>query len=114
MSKHHQATGHIQSFNNYNSFNNTINLITKTDPEGHDILEWLSPLEPQLRHESVRADRLGGVGNWILETKEFRRWSGTEGGCVEPVLFCYGNPGVGKTYLRYKGFLSGEGKRRCH
>ena len=69
MSKHHQATGHIQSLNNYNSFNNTINLITKTDPEGHDILEWLSPLEPQLRHESVGAERLGAVGNWVLVRK---------------------------------------------
>ena len=26
-------------------------------------------------------------------------------GCVSPVLFCYGNPVVGKTYVRYERFL---------
>jgi len=45
------------------------------------------------------SDRIDGVGNWFLGTKEFRRWSNREAGGTEAVLFCYGNPGVGKTYL---------------
>ena len=99
MSGHPQVTGNVNSFNVLNG-SNIINLVTEIDAEGRQILQWLSPLEPQQRHQGVRIDRLDGVGNWVLETVEFRKWSGKEDGCVEPVLFCYGNPGVGKTYLR--------------
>jgi len=91
-----------------NSFNNIVNFITEIDSEERQILQWLSPLEPQLRHQGVRTERLDGVGNWAPETNEFGKWRDTEDGCVEPVLFCYGNPGVGETYLRYEGLLSGE------
>ena len=94
-----QITGNLNSFNN-NSFNNIGNFITGIDDEGHQILLWLSPLEPQQRHQGVRADRLGGVGIWVLETSEFMKWRDAEDGCVEQVLFCHGNPGVGKTYVR--------------
>ena len=96
---HEQSTGNINSFNNNNSFNNIVNFITNLDDEGRQILQWLSPLEPQQRHQGVRADRLDSVGNWVLETTEFRKWRDAED-CVEQVLFCYGNPGVGKTYVR--------------
>ena len=99
-SEHQKVTGNINSFNNNNSFNNTINLNTEKDSEGGKILEWLSPLEPQQRHQGVRTNRLDSIGGWVLETDEFRKWSGAEDGYVEPVLFCDGNPGVGKTYLR--------------
>ena len=88
------------SFNTTNSFNNIFNFGREIDAEGHQILQWLSPLEPQQRHQGVRADRVAGVGNWVLETSEFKKWRGAEAGCVDPVLFCYGNPGVGKTYVR--------------
>ena len=95
-----QITGNLNSFNNNNSFNNIVNFVTGIDDEGYQILRWLSPLEPQQRHQGVRADRLEGVGNWVLETSEFMKWRDAEDGCVEQVLFCYGNPGVGKTYVR--------------
>ena len=95
-----QVTGNTNSFNNNNSFNNIVNFITEIDDEGRQILQWLSPLEPQQRHEGVRIDRLDGVGNWVLETSEFRKWRDAEDGYVEPVFFCYGNPGAGKTYVR--------------
>jgi len=96
-----QVTGNAHSFNTSTNYNNNIvNINAGPDAERHQILLWLSPLEPQKRHEGVRADRLDSVGNWVLETNEFRKWCDTEDGCVEPVLFCYGNPGVGKTYLR--------------
>ena len=96
-----QVAGNINSFNvltNYN--NNIVNICARPDGERDQILRWLSPLEPQQRHEGVRTDRLDGVGNWVLETNEFRKWCSMEDGCAEPVLFCYGNPGVGKTYIR--------------
>jgi len=64
------------------------------------IMRWLSPLEQTNRHQGVRTDRLDGVGDWFLEMTEFREWSDSEGGAAKAVLFCSGNPGVGKTYLR--------------
>jgi len=67
--------------------------------EDTQILRWLSPLEPNNRHQGVRTERFDGVGNWLLETTEFREWRGSEGGADKAVLFCSGNPGVGKTYL---------------
>ena len=84
--------GHITS-----SFNNTT--IYNSD-EYDQIMRWLSPLEPGDRHHSVRTNRFEGVGNWFLETSEFREWRGGEGGTDQTVLFCSGDPGVGKTYLR--------------
>ena len=48
----------------------------------------------------MRTDRVDGVGNWLLETNEFREWRSNGGGADKAVLFCSGDPGVGKTYLR--------------
>lgn len=93
----HQITGNFSS--NNNSFN-TINLFTDLDVEGRQIIRWLSPLEPQIRHHGIRTGRLAGVGNGLLETGEFKKWNDAEDGCLGPVLFCSGNPGVGKTYVR--------------
>ena len=64
------------------------------------ILEWLSPLAPQERHRVVSEGRLNGVGDWLLRTSEFEKWHTGEDQAVHPVLFCHGDPGVGKTYLR--------------
>ena len=85
---------------NINSLNNVISANTEISDEDNRIREWLSPLNPQQRHQNVRANRLDGMGNWLLETSEFRKWSNGEGGYLERVLFCSGGPGVGKTYLR--------------
>jgi len=63
-------------------------------------MSWLSPLEPGNRHHSVRTNGCEGVGNWLLGTGEWREWRGGEGGQDKAVLFCPGNPGAGKTYLR--------------
>ena len=84
------------SFNNLNSFNS---YVYKSDRDA-EIMRWLSPLEPHNRHQSVRTERFGGTGGWLLEVKEFREWRSGEGGAENAVLFCSGNPGVGKTYLR--------------
>ena len=63
-------------------------------------MRWLSPLEPKIRHQGGRGDRFDGVGDWVLETSEFQEGRGGEGGANKAVLFCSGDPGVGKTYLR--------------
>ena len=43
------------------------------------------------------------IGEWVLKTEEFRGWYAGIGGSESDnaVLFCYGNPGVGKTFIRY-------------
>ena len=92
--------------NNTNSFNTAINLWSNCAIADNrsQILTWLSPLEPRLQHQDIQNRRVEGVGEWLLQTEEFRFWyagAGNEGGEDDnAVLFCYGNPGVGKTYIR--------------
>ena len=86
--------------NNVTNSNNIFNVNKIMADENPEIMQWLSPLEPRRRHQDVRTDRLDGVGNWLLQTNEFREWKSDEGGADKAVLFCSGDPGVGKTYLR--------------
>jgi len=82
------------------NINNSYNTTVYNSNENAKIMRWLSPLEPGNRHDSVRNNRFEGVGDWFLQASEFREWKGGEGGADKAVLFCSGNPGVGKTYLR--------------
>lgn len=68
--------------------------------EDAKIMRWLSTLEPQKRYQGVHTDRFGGVGDLLLERREFREWRSGDDGADKVVLFCSGNPGGGKTYLR--------------
>ena len=68
--------------------------------ENSEIMKWLSPLEPGSRHDGLRNNRFEGVRDSLLETREWREWRRSEGGADKAVLFCSGDPGVGKTYLR--------------
>ena len=100
MSQHY-PNDNINSFNNTNSFNNVWNNYTVAD-EKSEILAWLSPLEPRIRHQDIRTRRIEEVGDWLLQTQEYQSWFGGmgEGGSNGSALFCYGGPGVGKTYIR--------------
>jgi len=86
--------------NETNFHGNTFNVNNTIADENPEIMKWLSPLDPRGRHHDVRTDRVDGVGNWLLGTGEFQQWRGNGGGADKAVLFCSGNPGVGKTYLR--------------
>ena len=83
--------------NNTNSFNNYV-----VADDRSQLLVWLSPLEPKQRHRDIRGRRVGGVGEWLLQTEQFRSWHdrGGESEGDKAVLFCYGGPGVGKTFIR--------------
>jgi len=70
--------------------------------EALKVQEWLSPLEPHARHQYVRNRRLDSVGEWVLQKKEFESWRTNKDGSGSPTLLCYGDQGVGKTYIRYK------------
>ena len=100
---HSAEFGHSNvNYNNVNSGNiiGSFNTIMYKSDEDAQIMRWLTPLEPGNRHDGVRTTRFEGVGDWLLETSEFQKWRGDEGGADRAVLFCSGNPGVGKTYLR--------------
>jgi len=84
---------------NVNSFNKVVH--TTIADDRNQVLQWLSPLEPQKRHQHLRGSRLEGVGGWIFQTSNFRRWNTREDRSSHSVLFCHGDPGVGKTHLRY-------------
>lgn len=86
------------SFRVSGSYNNTLNTTPMMDARGL-FFQWLTPLEPQQRHKELQSSRLDGVGNRFLETVEFRKWSGSGGG-DDPVLFCCGDLGTGKSYLK--------------
>ena len=88
--------GNVHSCDITGSFNNTCDI----SDEDAQIMRWLSPLDTTSRHQGVRDNRFDGVGEWFLETSEFRQWRDSEGGANKAVLFCSGNPGVGKTFLR--------------
>ncbi|RPA88559.1 hypothetical protein L873DRAFT_1824341 [Choiromyces venosus 120613-1] len=52
------------------------------------LMLWISPLEPQNRHQGMCTERFDGVGDWLLEMKEFREWTpSSDGGTDEAVLF---------------------------
>ena len=94
--------------NNNNSFNSDISFNVSTfnyTSTGADdrsrILNWLSPLEPLVRHQDIQTQQVDRVGDWLLRTKEFASWYN---GCGNDesdraILFCYGHPGVGKSHL---------------
>ena len=88
--------------NNYKSFNTTYINPTVAD-DRPNILAWLSPLDPKIRHQDIRDGRVENVGEWVLQTEEFGGWyaggEGDESESDKAVLFCYGDPGVGKTYI---------------
>jgi len=89
---------HINSFNQTNSNNITTN-ITYVNKRTK-LLNWLSPLQPRVRHNDVRARRQDGIGEWFLRADEFLGWRDGKGEFGKATLFCSGNPGVGKTFLR--------------
>ena len=48
---------------------------------------------------TYRSNEDAQILDWLLETGESREWRGSENGADKAVLFCSGNPVVGKTYL---------------
>jgi len=99
--------------NNRNSFNVQNNYHPADDRS--QVLAWLSLLEPKLRHRDIQERRADNVGKWLIQTEAFRSWhdGSGEGRGQNAVLFCYGDPGVGKTFIRYQElfFIPGGGRK---
>ena len=88
--------------NNTTTNNNVSNCYYAVGDDLSPLLTWLSPLDPGLRHCDIQQRRVANVGEWLMETREFKKWCRRGGGGEDDkaVLFCYGNPGVGKTFIR--------------
>ena len=73
--------------------------ITSRDDRMATIYAWLDPLAGDF--EKKQADvfnlegRQDGICNWLLKTQEFVDWSSG----VNKILWCTGNPGIGKTIV---------------
>ena len=106
LSRYVNSGNVTNSHNKTLAMNNSTITVNKRDDENSQIKQWLSPLEPRQRHRSVQSTRADGVGGWLLERNEFRAWSGSHGEQKQAVLFCYGDPGVGKTHIRFVKKLS--------
>ena len=91
-----------QLFSNNIGSLNTTNINFTIADDRPNILAWSSLLDPRLRHQDIRDRRVENIGEWLLQTEEFKSWyAGSEGDKSDnAVLFCYGGPGVGKTYIR--------------
>jgi len=67
--------------------------------ERAEILAWLSPLDPSIRHHDIRECRVEHVGDWVLRTEEYRNWfDGMRGREFDnSALYFHGDPGVSNT-----------------
>ena len=61
-----------------------------------DFLQKVSTLDFHSIQKHAYSKRHGSTGQWLLETEKFRTWFEGKG---NPVLWCPGNPGAGKTVL---------------
>ena len=97
----HYTTNDRATFSSNRNSLNVLNNYTVTDDRSQ-LLTWLSPLDPGLRHWDIQERRVKDIGDWLIQTEEFRRWSRLdgEGEGDKGVLFCYGDLEVGKTFMR--------------
>jgi hypothetical protein len=68
------------------------------------ITKWLSTVDPHTRHREICSKRVEDTGGWFFKIPEFQTWrdlgSDSCHGVENRVLGCYGNPGVGKSFIR--------------
>ena len=112
----HNMTNNIHghSYTNVGNVSNSYNTIkVGVDEESLRIQAWLSPVKPDRRHRDVSNGRLDGIGDWVLQRKEFKSWCGSQNGPGNPTLLCYGSQGVGKTFIRYHTMRFSGHDRKC-
>ena len=51
-------------------------------------------------HKDVRGPRQDGIREWFLQADEFLTLRDSKAEFGKTTLFCSGNPGLGKTFLR--------------
>lgn len=61
-----------------------------------EFFESISSASHEARHQEIYAKKYPGTGNWLLETPQFVQWLDNP---TSTLLWCHGNPGVGKSVL---------------
>ena len=71
---HQIITGNVNCNNvtNTGSHGNIVGVNEVVADDNPEILRRLSPLDPRRKNQGVRTDKLGGVGNWLLEINGFQ------------------------------------------
>jgi ABC-type Na+ transport system ATPase subunit NatA len=69
-----------------------------------ELMKWLSPIEPQKRHQDILQKRLKDTGQWFTKGDGFINWRGLEDDVAVSsdggqVFGCYGKPGAGKSII---------------
>jgi hypothetical protein len=74
----------------------------KTEEKRKSVLRWLRDADPTSNHRAARKKHeQPETGTWLLKCEEFERWKGQGG----QILWMHGDPGMGKTVLRYCGLF---------
>jgi hypothetical protein len=63
------------------------------------VLSWISAIDHDQKHCSVRQPRVEGTGGWLLEQPLFCQWR--DGTSASNALWCHGIQGSGKSVLTY-------------
>ncbi|KAL8996537.1 MAG: hypothetical protein Q9169_003974 [Polycauliona sp. 2 TL-2023] len=74
-----------------------IQLTEMVEKKTEKTLEWLSPVNPALKHRALRQDRHDGTGFWLFDLPEMMAWLEKDNSAA--ALWIYGIPGSGKTTL---------------
>jgi ankyrin repeat domain-containing protein 50 len=67
--------------------------------ERHTILSWMSKTPYGKHHDTVNERRIDGTCEWLLQRRDFQQW---EDFSSSAVLWLWGIPGAGKTFLASK------------
>jgi hypothetical protein len=62
-----------------------------------EVLNWISKLDYNRKHHSVRLPRIDGTGSWLLENPLYLKWRDEE--YNSNILWCHGIQGSGKSIL---------------
>jgi ankyrin repeat domain-containing protein 50 len=68
----------------------------RKDKENSVVLDWLSVINMDNKQQDIYSRRHADTGTWLLENKSFLKWLHDDQGSL---LWCPGEPGVGKTVL---------------
>lgn len=65
------------------------------DERRSKLIDWLSAISYNLKHEKTSSLRQENTGNWILELEAYKSWEASKSDC----LWLHGLPGSGKSVL---------------
>jgi hypothetical protein len=65
------------------------------DKKVKEVLEWLCPVNPRIKHQVFRREYQSGTCLWVFDLPEYQKWFDTP----NSALWIYAIPGAGKTLV---------------